>query len=45
MKSVEPILDGKYLQSETRNHPPKELGQALGMTMPDSLVEPQKEEV
>ena len=45
MKAVEPILDGKYLQSETRNHPPKELSEALGMAMPDSIVEPQKEEV
>ncbi len=46
MKVVEPILDGKYLQSETRNYPPKELGVALGMTMPESLAEEsQKEEV
>jgi len=31
MKVVEPILDGKYLQSPTRGAPPKELMEAMGM--------------
>ncbi|BAQ66025.1 photosynthetic/respiratory NAD(P)H-quinone oxidoreductase subunit K [Geminocystis sp. NIES-3709] len=31
MKAVEPILTGKYLQSDTRNNPPAELAAALGL--------------
>jgi len=31
MKEVEPILTGKYIRSETRQAPPKELRQAMGM--------------
>ena len=34
MKAVEPILTGKYIQSETRQAPPKELAEAMGMPMP-----------
>ncbi|MEM6426942.1 MAG: NADH-quinone oxidoreductase subunit B, partial [Cyanobacteria bacterium P01_D01_bin.128] len=30
MKSVDPILTGQYLRSETRQAPPKELMQAVG---------------
>ena len=45
MKAVEPILDGKYLQSATRQAPPKELGEAMGMPIPDAISEAQPEEV
>ena len=34
MKAVQPILTGKYIQSETRQAPPKELAEAMGMPMP-----------
>ena len=34
MKVVEPILTGKYIQSETRQAPPKELAEAMGMPLP-----------
>lgn len=34
MKVVEPILNGKYVQSETRQAPPKELAEAMGMPLP-----------
>ncbi len=34
MKAVEPILTGKYVQSETRQAPPRELAEAMGMPMP-----------
>ena len=34
MKAVEPILTGKYIQSETRQAPPKELAEAMGMPLP-----------
>ena len=45
MKAVEPILTGKYLQSDTRQAPPKELTEAMGMPVPPALQEVQKEEV
>ena len=46
MKAVEPILTGKYLQSGTRQAPPKELTEAMGMPVPPALQEAvQKEEV
>ena len=45
MKAVAPILTGKYLQSETRQAPPKELTEAMGMPVPPALQEVQKEEV
>ena len=34
MKAVEPILTGNYVQSATRQAPPKELAEAMGMPMP-----------
>lgn len=34
MKAVEPILTGEYIQSSTRQAPPKELAEAMGMPMP-----------
>ena len=34
MKAVEPIHDGKYIQSATRQAPPKELAEAMGMPLP-----------
>ena len=45
MKPVKPILTGKYLKSQTRQTPPKELAQAMGMPVPEALKEAQKEEV
>ena len=45
MKPVNPILTGKYLKSQTRQTPPKELAQAMGMPVPEALKEAQKEEV
>lgn len=33
MKAVEPILTGKYIQSEARQAPPKELAEAMGMDL------------
>ncbi len=43
MKPVEPILTGKYIQSETRQAPPKELTEALGMDIAPALAAQQKE--
>lgn len=37
MKAVEPILTGQYLQSSTRQAPPRELMQAMGMPVPPAL--------
>jgi NAD(P)H-quinone oxidoreductase subunit K len=31
MKPVPPILTGQYLEAQTRQAPPKELAQSLGM--------------
>jgi NAD(P)H-quinone oxidoreductase subunit K len=47
LKAVEPILSGKYLQSATRQAPPLELAEAMGMPVPPALLtsQPQKEEV
>ena len=45
MKVVEPILTGKYLQSGTREAPPRELMEAMGMPSPPALLTAQKEEV
>ena len=45
MKAVQPILDGKYVQSATRQAPPKELAEAMGMPVPAALEEAQAEEV
>jgi NAD(P)H-quinone oxidoreductase subunit K len=43
MKSVEPILTGQYLQSATRQAPPKELAEAVGMPVPPALVTAKEE--
>jgi NAD(P)H-quinone oxidoreductase subunit K len=43
MNVVEPILDGKYLETETRQAPPKELTEAMGMPVPPALKATQKE--
>lgn len=45
MKVVAPILDGKYLQSATRQAPPKELGAAMGMPIAEEIAEAAQEEV
>ncbi len=45
MKPVQPILDGKYVQSATRQAPPKELAEAMGMPVPAALEAAQAEEV
>jgi NAD(P)H-quinone oxidoreductase subunit K len=46
MKVVSPIHDGKYLQAATRQAPPKELTEAIGMPVPPALQSvAQKEEV
>jgi NAD(P)H-quinone oxidoreductase subunit K len=45
MKSVDPILTGKYLQQESRQAPPKQLVEALGIPVPAALQAAQKEEV
>lgn len=45
MKPVPDILTGKYLQSETRYTPPKELTEAMGITVPPALQSSQKQEV
>ena len=45
MKQAEQILTGKYMQSETRFTPPKELTEAIGMPVPPALLtQGQKEE-
>ncbi len=45
MKQAEQILTGKYMQSETRSTPPKELAEAIGMPVPPALLtQGQKEE-
>jgi len=43
LKAVEPILTGKYLQSETRQAAPKELTEAMGIPMSPSLQPAQEE--
>lgn len=46
MKAVDPILTGKYLQTENRQAPPKELTDAIGMSVPPALAsQKQKEKV
>jgi NAD(P)H-quinone oxidoreductase subunit K len=44
MKAVDPILTGTYLQSATRQNPPKELTEAIGMPVPPALKASQKKE-
>ncbi|MEG3437397.1 photosynthetic/respiratory NAD(P)H-quinone oxidoreductase subunit K [Pannus brasiliensis CCIBt3594] len=43
MQAVEPILTGKYLQSATRQAPPKELAEALGLPVSPALVTAKEE--
>lgn len=43
MKPVPAILDGKYLQSDARYNPPKELTEAMGMPVPPALKATEKE--
>lgn len=45
MNVVPEILTGKYLQSEARFNPPKELTEAMGMPVPPALQSSVKEEV
>ncbi|MGK7896506.1 MAG: photosynthetic/respiratory NAD(P)H-quinone oxidoreductase subunit K [Xenococcus sp. (in: cyanobacteria)] len=45
MKPVQPILTGKYMKSATRQAPPKELAQAMGMPVTEALKEAKPEEV
>lgn len=45
MKAVEPILTGQYLRSETRQAPPKELTEAMGMPVSPALETAKEEEV
>lgn len=45
MKQVSPILTGKYMKSQTRQAPPKELAQAMGIPMTEALQEVKQEEV
>lgn len=44
MKTVAPILTGKYLQSSERQNPPKELTDAIGMPIPPALLTSAQEE-
>lgn len=43
MKAVAPILTGEYIRTETRQAPPRELTQAMGMAIPPALQGAQKE--
>ncbi|MCL1470490.1 photosynthetic/respiratory NAD(P)H-quinone oxidoreductase subunit K [Argonema antarcticum] len=45
MKAVPAILTGKYIQSPTRQAPPKELTEAIGTPVPPALMTAQKQEV
>ena len=45
MKAVPPILTGQYLQSATRQAPPKELIESMGTPVPPVLTEAQPKEV
>jgi NAD(P)H-quinone oxidoreductase subunit K len=45
MELTPEILTGKYLRSETRYNPPKELTEAIGMPVPPALKSTVKEEV
>ena len=45
MKPVQPILTGQYMKSATRQAPPKELAQAMGMPVTEALKEAKQEEV
>ncbi|MGV2829000.1 photosynthetic/respiratory NAD(P)H-quinone oxidoreductase subunit K [Myxosarcina sp. GI1(2024)] len=43
MKVIQSSHDGKYLQSSTRQAPPKELAEAMGMPLPKALEETKEE--
>jgi NAD(P)H-quinone oxidoreductase subunit K len=43
MKAVEPILTGEYLRSATREAPPKELQEAMGLPVQPALKAAEKE--
>jgi len=43
MREVAPILDGKYLEMDTRKAPPKELMEAMGLPVSPALEESRKE--
>ncbi len=45
MRPVPEILTGKYLNSASRQTPPKELTEAMGMPVPPALLTAKKEEV
>jgi NAD(P)H-quinone oxidoreductase subunit K len=45
LKPVEPILTGKYLRSDSRYTPPKELVESMGMPIPPALKAYVQEEV
>lgn len=45
MKAVDPILTGKYIRSESRYSPPKELTAAMGMPIPPALLTSAQENV
>lgn len=45
MKVVEPTLTGEYLKSRSRQAPPQELTEAMGMPVPPALASAEKEEV
>lgn len=45
LKTVPPILTGKYLSSPTRQTPPRELTEAMGMPIPPALAASRREEV
>lgn len=44
MKPVADIITGRYLQTDTRQAPPKELTEAMGMPVPPALKSTEKEE-
>lgn len=43
MKQVAPILDGKYLRSDTRKNPPAELAAAMGLPVLDTATQVKQE--
>lgn len=43
MKAVSPILTGQYLRSQTRQTPPLELTEAMGMSIPPALLTSKQE--
>jgi NAD(P)H-quinone oxidoreductase subunit K len=43
MKAVSPILTGQYLQNQTRQAPPAELTEAMGMPVTPAMVASQKQ--